>query len=249
MIKYLFPPEAFAPPYITIPISDLILSVTARQLGRVPPVRRRTKVRDPLSGRMVWTRPADRATAAAKAACEQQILKDLQSRALVAHVHSEATGQFRTIVADFWLEPFSGLTLSSTIFDIEDGHRRTFPPQLDRSTVYVRGDNAISWLSSQGITEDDPFFPDCLRSQRKAPPHRRTRYDWPAFEKEAVSRLHDEGAFSGEWRQARLEDQMLRWCQENWGKEPSLRIVRDRVKAAFRRFMEEKRMGFGSLGK
>lgn len=249
MIKYLFPPEAFPTPYVTVPISELVQAIAAKRLGRSLPVPVKSRAMDPISGRVVGTRRTDRDAAIAKAASSQQVLLDLRSRSLIAHVHSEATGQFRRITADFWSEPFAGLALSNTIFDIEDGPRRTFPPELDRSTVYILGDNAISWLGSQGIAEEDAFFPDCLRSQPKALQRRRPQYDWPAFEKEAVSRLHDEGAFSGEWRQARLEEQMFLWCQKNWGKEPSHRIVRDHVKAAARQFMREKKMGFGSLGK
>lgn len=248
MSKYLFPPEAFPTPYVTVPISELVLAIATRKFGHPLPVPVKSRAKDPIS-RAVRTRRYDRDVAIAKAAGSQQVLLDLQARTLIAHVHSEATGQFRRISTDFWSEPFAGLALSGTIFDIDDGLRRTFPPELDRSTVYVRGDNAISWLSSQGIVEEDASFPDCLRSQQKARQRRRPQYDWPAFEKVAVSRLHYEGAFSGEWRQARLEEQMLLWCRENWDEEPSLRIVRDHVKAAVRQFMREKKMGFGSLGK
>lgn len=250
MTKYLFPPEAFVAPYVTIPIGELVRSFVTERLGRVPPPPPKARTREPISGRMVWTRkPTDRGVAIAQALCERQTLRDLRTGALVAHVHSDATGQFRRIGIDFWSEPFAGLTLSSTIFDIAPGHWHTIPPELDGSNVYVTGDNARIWLRSHGITEEDAFFPDGLRSPRKDSPRRHTRYDWAAFEKEAVSRLHDEGAFFGEWRQARLEELMLLWCQKNWSKEPSLRIVRDHVKAAVRQFMQERKIGFGSLGK
>lgn len=176
------------------------------------------------------------------------MLSDLQSGTLIAHAHSELTGQFRLVPALFWDEEFAGLAICGKLLEFKEG--QNLPKEIAGTTIYVRDDHAKAWLNQHGITEIDDFFPDQLRTQKRVEhPFRRSRYDWPPFENQAVERLLDEGGISSNWVQADLEREMLEWSAAKWGREPSLRMVRDHVKAAITRFhVEKKKIGLGDLG-
>ncbi len=74
--------------------------------------------------------------------------------------------------------------------------------------------------------EDEP------RPKRGAPP----RYDWQSFDVQVVLIAHYD---SLPMSQAGLEDKMLRWCEENWGSQPGLSTVRERLGPIYRKLKEE----------
>lgn len=71
---------------------------------------------------------------------------------------------------------------------------------------------------------------------------RKTRYDWSAFEAEAVRRLDYEGDFREDWLQSDLERQMTLWCEndDGWEKSPVASHIRLHVKRAHATFLEQR---------
>lgn len=116
MTKYIFPPETFAAPYVTIALGRLRDALVDKRLGRRRPAPERKRIRSPFDNRMVWARsPLDKDVLAARISCEEQIMSDLVAGTLVAHAHNEATGQFRRILPAFWKDDHAGLSLGALL--------------------------------------------------------------------------------------------------------------------------------------
>ena len=73
---------------------------------------------------------------------------------------------------------------------------------------------------------------DKPRPKRGAPP----RYDWQSFDVQVVLIAHYDGL---PMSQAEMEEKMLQWCEENWGSQPGLSTVRERLGPIYRKLKEE----------
>ena len=71
---------------------------------------------------------------------------------------------------------------------------------------------------------------------------RPTKYDWVSFEAEVIRILNEEGDINPKldpkWTQAALEEKMAEWCSDQWNKEPSESMIRQRVKQMRSNFAE-----------
>ncbi|KQZ80885.1 hypothetical protein ASD64_11370 [Mesorhizobium sp. Root157] len=117
----------------------------------------------------------------------------------------------------------SGLMFSS----IDDTEERE-----DGGTVHV-GDlqwNGVRLATSVVLKRWPPA--DAPTEQPKSI-GRRPRYDWEAFDKVALAKLDEEGAFDPsvdtQWNKATFERYMATWCQNNWGNEPGESTIRSRL--------------------
>lgn len=175
----------------------------------------------------------------AEAWCNDQMLTDLKAGALVAYAQNEQTENFFRIPISYWGEDFAAEALHGLLKDKQLSS--AIPTSIRDAPVCVLNTDAVAWLKNHAVTELDINFPSELRNQfSHKNATRRTRYEWNSFDTEAIKRLMYIGGFDAEWIQADLEREMLAWCGSNWGKEPSLRMVRERVKLAANRFFAEK---------
>lgn len=177
--------------------------------------------------------------------CERKLLEDLADRKLLAVAHVDGMPRLYQIPEDYWLIESAAVSLQGRLFDLAPG--QFFAANLAGAPVLVEKQNALAWLKKEGISDTDPYFPSNLLPQPPASSSpRKTQHPWLDFVDEALRHLGDQGAYSGQWRQAALIRIMQAWCITTWDEEPSLSSIKNYVKEAERRFNSEKQ---GSLVK
>lgn len=235
MPRHFFPPEAFAAPYRTVLIDDLLTALMSKQLGSDWQI-----IREQQKSEDKKRPPIDRDLQRAIATCKKMILADLRAGCLVSHAYIENTGQFRRLTNRYWREELCGSALDGKLFDFDT--TKCFSEFLQNSSVVVLDNYAIDWLTRKGIAESDRFFPEDLRCQLPAATRSpQTHYDWEAFEFYAAKRLHYQGGYVEIWRQRHLIAEMVQWCADIWDEEgiPDVKMLRKHVKIAHQRYLEE----------
>ncbi|HZU63186.1 MAG TPA: hypothetical protein VFF98_05850 [Novosphingobium sp.] len=230
MVHHIFPPEG------KVVIAELSISWVSNRLGhwRWPfPYRRRGNVE------------YDERSLNALKECEAILVEDLSSARLRALAHVEGVNIFYEISAEYWKEGASELSLKGRMYDLSPG--QSFSERLEGAAVLVTARDAITWLERQGIRDTDPYFPHCLRAPpTPGVPLRKSQYERNAFIDQAVFRLHRDGAPRGRGAQAKFEEAMRAWYEDNIGKPPKKRTIRNYVREAFRRFHLENEMRLGN---
>ncbi len=77
--------------------------------------------------------------------------------------------------------------------------------------------DALDWISSRG--------------KAVRPQGRPAKYSWDDFWREVVRRGDLDGLPE---KQADLENQMLQWCQDQWGESPVVSVIRDKLAPLYR---------------
>ncbi len=233
--RHRFNPIGFAPPYVTVQMSDLVNALVSRCLGyKWQPTRGTGK-----------SRPAMQAPVRdALIKCYKIMIADLSEGKLSAYAHVGSSGQFREIATDYWKKELCGFALDGIMFDLDEG--KTFPSEVNGSNVYVLGEDAKAWLIRHGISGIDPFCPPALRLKRTTTAPRKTQYNWLHFENEVVCRLRLYRDRSPVPTEAELMKEFRSWCSLIWNRCPDPKLVRLHLRLAYGRFQEEEARNLGN---
>ena len=164
--KQEFAQEAPATPFKTVLLSDLERALEAHRLyDRIPrdPPRRKARSGWFGEGPFVWVRrPLHPLIQRARQWAALQIRGDLQNGVLLACMPTETAGVFLRIPPQFWHERRSRLRVEGMLFDLTKN--TLVPDEIDEGTFCVLEEGARSWLACRKIVEDNPAFPDALRT-------------------------------------------------------------------------------------
>ena len=104
-------------------------------------------------------------------------------------------------------------------------------PAVFQRTVYVRDDDASTFLEEfTGKGLDRPIRQPTSRTKGLAPTEKRgskPKFAWDDFWREVVRIANTPDGLPE--TQAHLEKHMQEWCRRNWGDEPSLSTIREKV--------------------
>lgn len=163
--KHDFRPEAPAGSYKVVALSELQDALFVKRAARVlsPPVA--IRVRPPWgSNRFVLSqRPTHPTVKRLRLWCENQIIADLESGVLIAHLFNKFSSIFHMIPQSFWLDrSFYKLSMNHLIIHPE---QLGLPAEFYGSPIYVFDAGAKQWLLERSIFEDNPAYPSNLRTK------------------------------------------------------------------------------------
>ncbi|RWQ41856.1 MAG: hypothetical protein EOS21_11855 [Mesorhizobium sp.] len=169
-------------------------------------------------------------------AAQAELLHKLAKDEIRVSAYLTATNELVDVPADSWMHlSFNDITGEEFLKTLHGDNR------YRRPLLPVRRVLELWPLEPPARNVSVPILAQPSRVSRGAKP----KYDLPGFEKEALDKLDNEGAFDPssdpKWRQSALEEHMRKWCINTWGKEPSEAWIRLHVSQIHREFLTRPR--------
>ncbi len=247
--KHDFPQEAFSAPFTTVLLSDLERALFANKLhNRIPRDPRPTKARSGFlgDGPYRWVRRMTHPLVReAKNYAAKQMLSYLRDGHLIAHMPTEAAGIFLRIPPQFWHERRSGLRIDGKLLDADKNI--LVPDEIDEETFCVLEESARFWLAERKINEENPAFPEALRTPKTIIGSRKKSGKPPSEIKKwcvktGLAILSERGGISPNFRQVHLIDEIYKRRPKHWvDEEPSDASMKRYARQAIEQFTDATR--------